>query len=60
MKMAINIDFEVMRHGLQEYAREKAKQYGSSIVYTKDGKLIEENPNERQIIIIKTYAPSKR
>ena len=40
----VNIDFKVMQQALKQSVRDKAIKAGSTIVYVKDGQLIEENP----------------
>ena len=40
----VNIDFKIMQKAMKEAVRAKALLYGSSIVYLKDGQLIEEYP----------------
>ncbi len=40
----INIDFKVMQQALRQTVRDKAIKAGSTIVYHKDGVLIEEDP----------------
>lgn len=40
----VNIDFKVMQQALKQSVRDKAIKAGSTIVYLKDGCLIEEDP----------------
>ena len=40
----VNIDFKVMQKALKKSVRDKAIKAGSTIVYLKDGRLIEEDP----------------
>ena len=40
----VNIDFKVMQQALKQSVRDKAIKAGSTIVYLKDGRLIEEDP----------------
>lgn len=49
----VNIDFGVMQKAMKKAVREKALQFGSSIVYIKDGQLVEENPRTNTIRLIK-------
>lgn len=45
MKLSkVNIDFKIMQQALKQSVRDKAIKAGSTIVYIKDGKLIEEDP----------------
>lgn len=45
----VNIDFGVMQKAIKIAVREKALQFGSSIIYLKDGELMEENPRAKTI-----------
>lgn len=49
----VNIDFAIMQKAMKEAVRAKALQFGSSIIYLKDGNLIEENPRTNTIRTIK-------
>lgn len=49
----VNIDFGVMQKTIKIAVKEKALQFGSSIIYLKDGELIEENPRAKTIRSIK-------
>lgn len=49
----VNIDFTVMQKAMKKAVRAKALQFGSSIIYLKDGELVEENPRTRTIRLIK-------
>lgn len=40
----VNIDFKVMQQALKQSVRDKAIKAGSTIVYLKNGQLIEEDP----------------
>ena len=40
----VNIDFKVMHQALKQSVRDKAIKAGSTIVYSKDDQLIEEDP----------------
>ena len=42
-----------MQKALKEAVRAKASQYGSLIIYAKDGELIEEDPQTKIIRIVK-------
>ena len=54
----VNIDFRLLGFALQKYIREKATKSGSTILYKKDGQLIEENPRTSQKKILKEYTHS--
>lgn len=57
-KSQVNIDFKLMETAYREYVREKAILAGSTIVYVKDGQLIEENPKTlEKNILNKTLLP---
>jgi hypothetical protein len=43
-KKMVHINFEVMAKAFREFVRQKAIQADNTIVYVKDGLLIEENP----------------
>jgi hypothetical protein len=49
---AINIDFKAMAKAIKEAVRKKAALVESSVVYIKDGKLIEEFPQTNTIKIL--------
>jgi hypothetical protein len=49
----VNIDFKLMESAYRDYVREKAILAGSTIVYVKDGQLIEEDPKTMQKTILK-------
>jgi hypothetical protein len=49
----VNIDFTVMQKAMKKAVREKALQFGSSIIYLKDGELVEENPRTKTIRSVK-------
>ena len=53
MKQQVNIDFEIMAKAMAKYVRDKAAKAGSTIVYKKDGILVEENPLTLEITILK-------
>jgi hypothetical protein len=53
----VNIDFGVMQKAVKIAIREKALKFGSSIIYLKDGELIEENPCAKTIRSIKREYP---
>lgn len=55
----VNINFIEMAKALRSHVREKAARSNSTIVYLKDGVIVEENPknNHRKVI---RYTPSKR
>jgi hypothetical protein len=60
MKMVqVNIDFKVMQLAMREHVRNKARQYGSTIVYEVDGVLIEEDPRSSKKIILKNRTVTK-
>lgn len=48
-KDVVNIDFKKMAQAMREAVREKAIQFGNTIVYLKAGKLVEENPQTNQM-----------
>ena len=54
----VNIDFRLLGIALQKYIREKATKSGSTILYKKDGQLIEEDPRTSQKKILKEYPHS--
>lgn len=43
-KSDVNIDFDVMAKAMLEHVRNKAACAGSTIIYKKNGALIEEDP----------------
>jgi hypothetical protein len=55
----VNIDFKIMQTAMREHVRNKAKQYGSTIVYEVDGQLIEEDPCNSKKIILRNKANTK-
>ncbi len=54
----VNIDFKLLSIAFKKYIREKAKKSNSTILYKKDGQLIEENPTTSQKRILKEYPHS--
>lgn len=50
MSSKVNIDFQRMAKALQRHVREKAARSGSTIVYLKDGILMEEDPKTHRIL----------
>ena len=40
----VNINFKIMEKAFREHVRKKAIQAGITIIYKKDGQLIEEDP----------------
>lgn len=53
----VNIDFQIMAKAMREHVRNKATRAGSTIVYKKNGALIEEDPKNSKTTILKK-APS--
>ena len=49
----VQINFKIMEKAFREHVRKKAIQVGSTIIYKKDGQLIEENPVTSEKIILK-------
>jgi len=49
----VNIDFKIMQRALKQSVRDKAIKAGSTIIYLKDGKLIEEDPKTLSKRILK-------
>jgi hypothetical protein len=56
----VRIDFELLSKLFQEYVREKAKQFGSTIVYKKGDILIEEDPQDSTQRVLKHYTYSSK
>ena len=54
----VNIDFKKMEKAFREYVRKKAIEAHNTIIYKKNGQLIEENPAtlEKKIITISLNA----
>lgn len=52
-KGAVNIDFDVMSIAMRETVLQKAIAFNSTIVYIKEGKLVEENPRTRQTKVLR-------
>ena len=46
MRRAVNINFKKMSLAYRAHVRLKAKKAGNTIVYIRDGNLIEENPTD--------------
>ena len=49
----VQINFKIMEKAFREHVRKKAIQAGSTIIYKKDGHLIEEDPKTSKKIILK-------
>ncbi len=49
----VHINFKIMEKAFREHVRKKAIQAGSTIIYKKDGQLIEEDPKTSKKIILK-------
>lgn len=49
----VNIDFKKMGKAFREHVRKKATLAGSTIIYKKNGQLIEEDPATSKKIILK-------
>jgi hypothetical protein len=56
MKPVVNIDFQRMGKAFQQHVREKAARFGSTIVYLKNGVLIEEDPRTHEHRVLKQIA----
>jgi len=55
----INIDFKKMEKAFREHVRRKAMQAGSTIIYKKNGQLVEEDPaTSKKIILIASLKES--
>lgn len=54
----VNIDFNIMQKAVKAAVRAKALQFGSSIIYLKDGILIEENPRTNTIKTLNKDLPN--
>jgi hypothetical protein len=52
-KQLVNIDFDKLHRTFSEYVREKAKLAGSTIVYVSNGQLLEEDPTNNRIVVLK-------
>ncbi|MCW3106066.1 MAG: hypothetical protein JWQ09_572 [Segetibacter sp.] len=59
-KAQVNIDFEVMAKAMREHVRNKAARAESTIIYKKNGVLIEEDPKNSKKTILKEAVYSKR
>lgn len=51
----VNFNFEALSKALRRHVREKARQAGTTIVYKKNGQLIEENPRTTETKILREY-----
>ena len=51
-KKAVQINFKIMSKAFREFVRQKAIKADSTIVYVKDGALIEENPKNSATIVL--------
>lgn len=52
-KSQINIDFKEMEKAFREHVRQKAIKAGSTIIYTQNNQLIEEDPaTSKKIVLI--------
>lgn len=49
----VQINFKIMEKAFREHVRKKAIPAGSTIIYKKDGQLIEEDPKTSKKIILK-------
>jgi hypothetical protein len=57
--LQINIDFKKMEKAFREHVRRKAMQAGSTIIYKKNGQLVEEDPaTSKKIILIASLKES--
>ncbi len=55
----VNIDFKKMEKAFREHVRRKAMQAGSTIIYKKNGQLVEEDPaTSKKIILIASLKES--
>ena len=52
-KQLVNIDFKKAAITFREYVLSKAKDAGSTIVYALNGQLVEEDPKNDKITILK-------
>ncbi len=55
----IHKNFEAFAKSFRMYVRKKAIAYGNTITYLKDGKIIEENPKDGSVIIVKEIFTKK-
>jgi hypothetical protein len=53
MKSRVNIDFLRMGKAFQQHVRQKAARFGSTIVYLKNGMLLEEDPKRHEHRVFK-------
>lgn len=44
MKSKVNIDFKIVAEAFHEYVLQKARKAGSTVVYMKNGEVVEEDP----------------
>jgi hypothetical protein len=51
--MQVNIDFKKMEKAFREHVRNKAMLAGSTIIYKKNGQLIEEDPATSKKTVLK-------
>jgi hypothetical protein len=56
MAFHININFEVLSAAFQKHVREKARRFGSTIVYKENNQLIEEDPKTCAKKVLKNYS----
>ena len=52
-KKAVNIDFKALAKQFRLYVRQKAALAGNTIVYIRQGEIIEEDPQTRQVRVLK-------
>lgn len=59
IKAQVDIDFKVMSQAMREHVRRKASRAGSTIIYKKDGALIEEDPTISKKTVLKKAPVTK-
>ena len=52
----VNINFEVMAKALPKHVREKAVRFNNTIVYSKNGVIVSENPRNYHFTVIEPSA----
>ena len=52
----VNINFEVMAKAMPKHVREKAARFNNTIVYLKNGVIVEENPRNHHFTVIEPSA----
>ena len=52
----VNINFEVLAKAMRKHVREKAARFNNTIVYSKNGVIVSENPRNHHVTVIEPSA----